>query len=152
MEHAAKALSKDLVPDADSAIFQDQTVTKCLFLSDEGNKEDARRWSLMVRCQEGPEIPIPLRVYSVLKRVEGRLKKVPGRFAPQKRRIDEAATSSAIPAAAAAAAPQEGADEEQKDIELLLAGYKKKVRRMSPELRKAMIKVAILEGDLPPEN
>ena len=126
---------------------------KCLTLSDKGNKEDARRWNLMVRCREGPEIPIPLRVYSVLKRVEGRLKKVPGRYGPQKRRIEEATSSSAIPAAASsAAALQQGDDEEQKDIELLLAGYKNKVRRMSPDLRKAMIQVAIAEGDLPPEN
>ena len=123
-------------------------------VSDEGNKEDARRWTLVITCPNNNVTRIPMQVYAVLKPMEGRLKKAPRRVVAQKRRFVEATSTSEAPILAAL--PQVPINEEQNDIdrhiELYKLGCANKARRIGLAWIKAMIKAQRIEGDLPPED
>ena len=94
-----------------------------------------------------------MRVYAVLKPMEGRLKKT-RRVVAQKRRIDQVSSTSAAPISPALppTAPNEGQSDIERDIELLKMACANKARKHGPAWVKAMIKAQRLEGDLPPED
>ena len=93
-----------------------------------------------------------MQVYSVLKPIEGRLKKTPRRAA-LKRRIDQVSSSSTAPISSAA--PQAARNEEHNnfdhDIEMFKNGCVNKARKYGQAWVKAMIAAQRLEGHLPPE-
>ena len=121
-----------------------------MLLSDEGNKEDARRWVLRVRYPTGPDLSIPLQVMASLKKIEGRLKKAPRRVPRKRPNSDVGAPGPSRPRAAAGAPPAVGLaavnEDDENDIRLLLRASENKFRRMSPDMRKLKIKEYLLKG------
>ena len=101
-----------------------------------------------------------MRVYSVLKPTEGRLKKAPGRVvAAQKRKINQISadptasipTKTALPSVTVAA-PNNELNNFDQDLDLFKRGCANKAQKFGHAWLKAMIKAQREEGLLPPEN
>ena len=98
--------------------------------TNEGNREEARRWQLHIRHSSGRKVTIPIQVMRALKKVEGRLRKAPGcRRMPAK-----GDNGSSTPIA-------NGTTDDEEIIQWLLRSYEQKIRRMLPNTRMELKKL-----------